>query len=81
MSLKYNVGIVGLGAIGLQIAQTIDLGKLPQMRVSVVCSRDQVKAKNNLKTLKSQPSITSIENVAKQSDVVIECAPAEILIR
>ena len=78
MSLKYNVGIVGLGAIGLQIAQTIDLGKLPQMRVSVVCSRDQVKAKKNLKTLKSQPSITSIENVAKQSDVVIECAPAEI---
>ncbi|MBT4353287.1 MAG: NAD(P)-binding domain-containing protein, partial [Rhodospirillaceae bacterium] len=72
MSLKYNVGIVGLGAIGLQIAQTIDLGKLPQMRVSVVCSRDHVKAKNNLKTLKSQPSITSIENVAKQSDVIIE---------
>ena len=49
MSLNLKVGIVGLGAIGLEIAKKIDAKKLPNMRLVAVSSRDLTKAKNKLK--------------------------------
>ena len=32
---RYKIGIVGLGAIGLQIAKTIDGGDLPNLDLAV----------------------------------------------
>jgi aspartate dehydrogenase len=78
MGSKLKVGIVGLGAIGLQIAQTIDQGKLPNTILAAIASRDQVKAKENLASFFIIPDITNIRDVAEQSDVIIECAPSAI---
>ena len=37
MSKRYKVGIVGLGAIGLQIARTIDQGNLTNFDLMIPC--------------------------------------------
>ena len=78
MSLNLKVGIVGLGAIGLEIAKTIDAKKLPNMRLVSVSSRDLTKAKNKLKNLKSEPKLTNIDETVALSDVIIESAPAAV---
>ena len=51
MSFNLKVGIVGLGAIGLEIAKTIDSKKLPNMNLVSVSSRDLTKAQNKLENL------------------------------
>ena len=78
MSSLLKVGIVGLGAIGLQIAQTIDRNTLPDTELVAIASHNQVKAKRNLARFSSIPEITNIREVAEQSDVIIECAPSAI---
>ena len=61
MSLNLKVGIVGLGAIGLEIAKTIDSKKLPNMNLVSVSSRDLTKAQNKLENLRSKPRLTTID--------------------
>jgi aspartate dehydrogenase len=78
MSLNLKVGIVGLGAIGLEIAKTIDSEKLPNMSLVSVSSRDLTKAQNKLETLKSKPKLTNIDETVILSDIIIESAPAAI---
>ena len=78
MSLNLKVGIVGLGAIGLEVAKTIDAKKLPNMRLVSVSSRNLTKAENKLKNLKSKPKLTSIHETVTLSDVIIESAPAAV---
>lgn len=78
MSQNLKVGIVGLGAIGLEIAKTIDSKKLPNMSLVSVSSRDLTKAQNKLESLKSKPKLTNIDETVILSDIIIESAPAAI---
>ena len=78
MSQNLKVGIVGLGAIGLEIAKTIDSKKLPNMSLVSVSSRDLTKAQNKLERLKSKPKLTNIDETVILSDIIIESAPAAI---
>ena len=61
MSKRYKVGIVGLGAIGLQIARTIDQGHLTNFDLVAIATRDEKKAAKNLETFDHIPNITSIK--------------------
>ena len=63
MSKRYKVGIVGLGAIGLQIARTIDQGNVSNFDLVAIATRDEKKASKNLETFDHMPNITSIKNV------------------
>ena len=47
MSKRYKVGIVGLGAIGLQIARTIDQGNISNFDLVAIATRDEKKASKN----------------------------------
>ena len=78
MSKRYKVGIVGLGAIGLQIARTIDQGNLSNFDLVAIAARDEKKAAKNLENFDHIPDITSIKNVCASADVIVECAPAAI---
>ena len=78
MSQNLKVGIVGLGAIGLEIAKTIDSKKLPNMSLVSVSSRDLTKAQNKLDKLQSKPKLTNIDETVMLSDIIIESAPAAI---
>ena len=51
MSKRYKVGIVGLGAIGLQIARTIDQGNVSNFDLVAIATRDEKKAAKNLDCL------------------------------
>ena len=75
---RYKIGIVGLGAIGLQIAKTIDGGDLPNLDLAAVAARDKKKAQQNLSSFRNVPLITSVEGVCESADVIVECAPATI---
>ena len=79
MSKRYKVGIVGLGAIGLQIARTIDRGNLSNFDLVAIAARDEKKAAKNLENFDHIPDITCIKNVCASADVIVECAPAAIL--
>ena len=72
MSLNLKVSIVGLGAIGLEIAKTIDSEKLPNMSLVSVSSRDLTKAQNKLETLKSKPKLTNIDETAILSSFLMK---------
>ena len=74
MSLNLKVGIVGLGAIGLEIAKTIDSKKLPNMNLVSVSSRDLTKAQNKLENQNSKPKQTTIEDTETLSDIIIKSA-------
>ena len=78
MSKRYKVGIVGLGAIGLQIARTIDQGNISNFDLVAIATRDEKKAAKNLKKFTHIPDITSIKNVCTRADIIVECAPAAI---
>lgn len=78
MSKRYKVGIVGLGAIGLQIARTIDQGNISNFDLVAIATRDEKKAAKNLETFDHLPDITSIKNVCTRADIIVECAPAAI---
>ncbi|MBH67654.1 MAG: aspartate dehydrogenase [Rhodospirillaceae bacterium] len=78
MPPEISVGIIGLGAIGLQVAKAIDQGQLTNLRLVAISSKNINKAAENVATFAQVPCVTTIEEVVVKSDVVIECAPASI---
>lgn len=78
MARELTVGIGGLGAIGLKIAQSLDQGLIPGLRLGSVSARDHDKARRNLAGLSAMPGITSLAGLAETCDVIVECAPAAV---
>lgn len=75
-SLK--VGIAGLGAIGKSLAGLLDQG-IPGLRLYAVAVRDASKYAGFLDGLSVRPVTTDFEGLARDCDIVIECAPAELV--
>lgn len=71
-----KVGIAGLGAIGLKVARTIDVGGIPGLTLAAVSVRDMDKATRNLAGLTTRPQLTSLAALAQIADVIVECIPA-----
>jgi len=76
MTETLRVGIGGLGAIGLKLAQEIDGGGIPGLELAAVSARDHEKARRNLAGLSNVPPVTTLAELAGQADVIVECAPA-----
>lgn len=74
-----RIAIAGLGAIGRELAQTIDGGGLPGCRLVAVSARDPVKAASFLQGLKGEVKFLPLADLAGVADVVVECAPAKLL--
>jgi aspartate dehydrogenase len=70
------VGIAGLGAIGRVIARKLASGEVPGCALSGVAVRDAGKAQAFLDGIASKAQICGIERLARDADLVIECAPA-----
>ena len=73
-----RIGIAGLGAIGRELALALDEG-VPGTRLVAVSSRDQEKAAAFLAQLRSEVRLVGLAELAEHCDIVIECAPAELL--
>lgn len=69
-----SVGVVGLGAIGLEVARRLDAG-VPGLRLAAVAARDRDKAARAVAAFKTPPSVVALPELAA-ADVVVECAPA-----
>jgi aspartate dehydrogenase len=73
-----RVAIAGLGAVGLKLAQALDDG-IAGLELAAVSARDKTAAKARLSGLKHPVPVVSIEDLEPLADIVIECAPANLL--
>ena len=70
-----NVGIGGLGAIGMAVVRTLDAG-VEGLQLAAVASRDPDKAHQQIAGLKSAPRVVDAPALAERADIVVECAPS-----
>lgn len=73
-----TVAIGGLGAIGLQVAKSLDAGEIPGLELSAVAARDQLKLKHNISSFNQSPKIVPIDHLGEHANIVIECAPKTV---
>lgn len=73
-----RIAIAGLGAIGLKIAEALDRG-IPGCVLAAVSAHDRGKAAARLAHLAHPPPVVAIEDLEPLADLVVECAPANLL--
>jgi aspartate dehydrogenase len=69
-----RVGIVGLGSIGRTIAQNLHQGKIPKAVLAGVSVRDRAKAEAFLMEIGCKAPLVTVEALARDADIVVECA-------
>jgi aspartate dehydrogenase len=74
-----RVAIVGLGAIGKAVARKLDEG-VAGLSLSAVAVRDPAGADVFLDTLSRRPAVVALDSLASHADIVVECAPAQLLV-
>lgn len=77
MTRCLRVAVGGLGAIGFKVAQALDQG-LPGLQLVAVSARDHDRAANRMADFQRVVPVLSLKDLAKEADVVIECAPARV---
>jgi aspartate dehydrogenase len=73
-----RIGIVGCGAIGRGIAEFIQTNLKHKARIVALCDIDSEKANTLSKKITPPPVITTIDNLIKKSDLIIEAASVSI---
>lgn len=74
------VGIAGLGTTGRALAQALDRGELPGMRLGAVAVRDPSTASQWMREHLSSPvECVDFGTLAERNDWVIECAPSRLV--
>jgi aspartate dehydrogenase len=76
-----RVAIAGLGSIGRAIATRLDRGDLAGIELAAVAVRDRDKAAQFLRTLSRPVPIVELEALGQHADIVVECAPSQLLPR
>lgn len=74
-----RVAIAGLGAIGQSLAKSLAAGVVPGMRLVAVSAKNHEKAQTFVQTLAHSVPVLTIEALEPVADLVVECAPAELL--
>jgi aspartate dehydrogenase len=75
-----NVAIVGLGSIGATLVRKIGAGEIPGANLCAVAVRNRDKARAVLEDAGLNVPMLEISELAEAADLVIECAPAKILV-
>ena len=73
-----KIGIIGVGAIGSVLSKFIDK-ELPDSEVVAICDLDENKAKKITESISSNPIVTDIDNVIKESDLIVEAVSPSIV--
>ncbi|MGE0285929.1 MAG: aspartate dehydrogenase [Bradyrhizobium sp.] len=73
-----RIAIASLGAIGLKVAEALDRG-IPGCTLAAVSANDRDKAAARLAHLHRPPTVVAIDQLEPMADLVIECAPANLL--
>jgi aspartate dehydrogenase len=75
---ELRVAVVGLGAIGTSIVEALDRG-IDGLALAAVSAQNPDKHRERLAGLKKVPAVLPIEALADVADMVIECAPSQLL--
>jgi aspartate dehydrogenase len=76
-----RVAIAGLGAIGLKVAEELEAGRLAGFTLAAVSARDVPAARARLAHFGRDIPVVSVDELEPLADIVVECAPAELLPR
>src|ERR1700756_769772 len=76
--VKTRIAIAGLGAIGREVAQALDVG-IDGMDLVAVSAANVDKHRAWLDKLGKMPAALPIEALADVADIVIECAPSKLV--
>jgi aspartate dehydrogenase len=68
-----KIGLIGCGAIGTEIAKSIDQGEISAQLVAV-CDHNPDTAKELIDSLKAKPVKANLEELVNSSDLVVEAA-------
>jgi aspartate dehydrogenase len=72
-----NIGLAGLGAVGLEVARRLEAG-IPGLALTAVSARDHDKARRNLPDAGARIPIVAPEALAQTCDVVVEGLPPKM---
>jgi aspartate dehydrogenase len=75
-----RVAVAGLGAIGRSLVSRLAVG-VPGIELVAVAARDREKAEASLRELGVEVPVLPIAELEPVADLVIECAPAQLLVR
>jgi aspartate dehydrogenase len=75
---RSRIAIAGLGAVGLAIAKALDKG-IDGLALTAVSAKDKDGARRRLAKLGNAVEVVDIAELEPRADIVIECAPAELL--
>jgi aspartate dehydrogenase len=78
-SKSLRVAIAGLGAIGKSLSARLAAGAVPGVVLAAVSARNQGKAEDFVATLARPVKLLPIEALEGEADIVVECAPGELL--
>jgi aspartate dehydrogenase len=73
-----RVAIAGFGAIGKVVAEALDRG-IEGMALSAVSARDVARAERAMAGFAHPVPVLPLARLAKMADIVVECAPADVL--
>ncbi len=73
-----RVAIAGLGAVGKVIATELDKG-IPGLVLTAVSAKNKEKAAEFVGQLERTVPVVALEELADHADVIVECAPSELL--
>jgi len=72
-----TLAIAGLGAIGLRVAEAIDAGAVPGIRLTAVSARDRTRTAERLAGLRTDPVVVTLAELAEHAEIIVECVPAK----
>lgn len=73
-----KIGIAGMGAIGLRVAQELDRGGIPGCTLAGICARNADRAAEANAILSSPAPVYALAEIADHCDVVIETLPPQL---
>ena len=74
-----RVALAGLGSVGQSIAKVLAAGGVPGIELTAVTAKNHLKARAFLDQYAPQVQVVTLAELAAHADLVIECAPANLL--
>lgn len=75
---ELRLAVAGLGAIGMRVAQAVDAGDVPGIKLFAVSANDKAAAVDRVSGFMHPPTVMELADLADVADVIVECAPAAL---
>ena len=76
--VRTRLAIAGMGTVGAAVVKAVVSGLLPETEITAVAARDVEKCRRTLDQIGCDAPVTSLQDLHRNADVVLECAPAAI---